>query len=161
MTKWAEIIEKNHDKLMEELQAAFREAVDYRNLQYIVEINEEEEVYTWACIAGSQSMSIDVFNDHACEVARFCFLGMDIEVTEEDFRRHMTEDEQDRVEKEADEEGYYNFMRYIYESRKFSALIETVEQEWLDWYKDEYAYSEAEGKLEQAIQWYSHIEYVC
>ena len=103
MTKWVEIIEKNYDKLLEELQSAFRDAVDYRNLQYITEINEDGEIYTWACIAGNRSMSIDVFNDHACEVARFCFQGMDIEATEEDFRRHMAEEDQDRIEREAEE----------------------------------------------------------
>lgn len=161
MTKWAEIIERNRDKLMEELQAAFRDAVDRRDLTYITEINEEGEIYTWACIAESQNMSISFFEGHSCEVARFCFQSMDIEVTEEDFRRHMTEDEQDRVEKEADEEGYYDFMRYIYESRKFSEIIETVEQEWLNWYKDEYAYSEAEEKLEKAIAWEENILSVC
>lgn len=161
MTKWAEIIEKNHDKLLEELQAAFRDAVDRRDLTYITEINEDGEIYTWACIAGSQNMSISFFEGRSCEVARFCFQGMDTEVTEEDFRRHMTEDEQDRVEREADKEGYYDFMRYIYESRKFSALIETVEQEWLDWYKDEYAYSEAEEKLDKAIAWEENILSIC
>ena len=161
MTKWVEIIEKNRDKLIEELQEAFRDAVDRRDLTYITEINEEGEVYTWACIAGSNNMSISFFEGHSCEVARFCFQGMDTEVTEEDFRRHMTEDEQDRVEMEADKEGYYDFMRYIYESRKFSALIETVEQEWLDWYKDEYAYSEAEEKLDKAIAWEENILSIC
>ena len=65
-----------------------------------------------------------------------------IEATEEDFRRHMTTEEQKDVVWKAEEDGL-SFLNYIYGSGNYRELIDTVEQEWLDWYKDEYAYISA------------------
>lgn len=76
---------------------------------------------------------------------------MNIEVTEEDFRRHMTEEEQTEVEIQAEEENR-TFEGYIYSSGNYEDLIEEVETEWLDWYKDEYAYSEAKRILYEALE---------
>ena len=75
---------------------------------------------------------------------------MDIEVTEEDFRRHMTEEEQNDIAWKAEEEGL-SFLNYIYGSGKYRELIEEVEQEWLDWYKDEYAHASAYDTVEYKI----------
>lgn len=83
-------------------------------------------------------------------VSTFCFQYLDIEVTEDDFRRHMTEEERQEVEWRAEDEGL-SFLNYIYGSGNYRALIDTVEQEWLDWYKDEYAYTAACEAVEYKI----------
>lgn len=142
MFKWSEVIERNREKLIEALESAYKEAVDYRHMQYIVEIYKDGTIRTWACAAGSSSFSADSWRGESTVIATYCFNHMDIEVTEEDFSRHMTEEEQQDVEWRAKEECL-SFLNYIYGSGNYQELIETVEQEWLDWYKDEYAHMSA------------------
>ena len=139
MVKWSEIIEKHKEQLIEALEQAFKEAVDCRYMQFITEIYKDGRIHTWSCAAGSSSYSYDSWNGDSIVVGSFCFQNMDIEVTAEDFRRHMTEEEQNDVEENAEEENL-SFLGYIYGSGNYKELIDTVEQEWLDWYKDEYAY---------------------
>lgn len=142
MCRWSEIVEENKEQLIEALEKTFKDAVDYRHMQYIVEIYKNGTIRTWACAAGSSSFSADSWNGESTVVAMYCFQYMDIGVTEEDFRRHMTAEEQYDTEWRAQEDGL-SFLNYIYGSGNYRALIDTVEQEWLDWYKDEYAYVSA------------------
>lgn len=156
MFRWSEIIEQNKEKLIEILESAYKEAVDNRHMQYIVEIYKNGTIRTWACAAGSSSFSADSWNGESIVVATYCFQNMDIEVTEEDFRRHMTEEERQEVEWRAEDE-VLSFLNYIYSSGNYTELIEKVELEWLDWYKDEYAYTAAcesvEYKIIQESEW--------
>lgn len=142
MFRWSEIIEQNREKLIEELENTYKEAIDNRHMQYITEIYKDGTIRTWACAAGSTSFSADSWKGESIVVATYCFQNMDIEVTEEDFRRHMTEEEQHDTEWRSEEECL-SFLNYIYSSGNHTELIEEVEQEWLDWYKDEYAHMSA------------------
>lgn len=150
MFKWSEVIEQNQGKLIEALESVYKEAVDNRHMQYITEIYKNGIIRTWACAAGSSSFSADSWNGESTVVATYCFQNMDIEVTEEDFRRHMTEEERQDIEWRAKEDGL-SFINYIYSSGNYRALIDTVEQEWLDWYKDEYAHISACDTVEYKI----------
>ena len=142
MIRWSEIMEENKEQLIEVLEKSFKEAVDCRHMQYITEIYQDGTIRTWSCAAVSNSFSHDSFVGKSHEVKRFCFHNMDIEITEEDFRRHMTEEEQKDIEWRSKEECL-SFLNYIYGSGNYRELIDTVEQEWLDWYKDEYAHTVA------------------
>ena len=99
MFKWSEIIEECREQLVEALETAFKEAVDYRHMQFITEIYKDGTIRTWSCSAGSTSFSMDSWNGKSIVVAAFCFQYLDIEVTEDDFRRHMNEEEQKRARK--------------------------------------------------------------
>ena len=160
MIKWAEIIERNKEQLITELENAFKEAVDCRYMQHVVEIYQNGKIRTWACAAGSHSFSFDSWTGESLVVGTFCFQNLDIEVTEEDFRRHMTEEEQKDVAWKAEEDGL-SFLNYIYGSGNYRELIDTVEQEWREWYKDEYAYSEAERILYEALEREEHYLEAC
>ena len=151
MFKWSEIIERNKKRLTEALEEAFKESVDCRYMQFVTEIYQDGTIRTWSCAAGSSSYSYDSWNGDSTVVGSFCFQNMDIEVTAEDFRRHMTEEEQNDVEENAKEENV-SFLGYVYGSGNYIELIDTVEQEWLDWYKDEYAYTEACEAVERNIE---------
>lgn len=142
MFRWSEIMEENKEQLIETLESAYKEAVDCRHMQYIVEIYKNGTIRTWACAAGASSFSADSWNGESTVVATYSFQYMDIEVTEEDFRRHMTAEEQQDVAWRAEEDGL-SFVNYIYNSGNYTELIEEVEQEWLEWYKSEYAYLSA------------------
>ena len=151
MFKWSEIIEECREQLVEALETAFKEAVDYRHMQFITEIYKDGTIRTWSCAAGSSSYSYDSWTGESLVVGTFCFQNLDIEVTAEDFRRHMTEEEQNDVEENAEEENL-SFLGYVYGSGNYIELIDTVEQKWLDWYKDEYAYTEACEAVERNIE---------
>ena len=155
MFKWSEIIEQNKEKLIEELERTFKDAADSRHMEYITEIYQDGTIRTWTDAAGSNSFSSASWNGESILINVFSFQYMDIEVTEEDFRRHMTEKEQRKVELLAKENGI-SFLRYVYGSGHHTELIEIVEQEWLDWYKDEYAYPTAceivENKIKDEVE---------
>ena len=150
--KWSEIMDQNEDKLIEAMDQAFRDAVDCRHMRYTVEIYQDGTIRTWSCAAGSHSFSFDSWTGESLVVGTFCFQNLDIEVTEEDFRQHMTEEEQKKVEMSIEEEGYSSFESYIYNSGSYRDLIEETETEWREWYKDEYAYSEAERMVYETME---------
>lgn len=152
MIRWSEIMEENKEQLIEVLEKSFKEAVDCRYMQHITEIYQDGKIRTWACVAGSNSFSFDSWTGESLAVGTFCFQNLDIEVTEEDFRRHMTEEEQIEAGKEIEEEGYSSFESYIYNSGNYEDLINETETEWREWYKNEYAYSEAERILYEALE---------
>lgn len=157
MFKWSNVIEQNKGQLISALEKAYKAAVDNRHMQYIVEIYKNGTVRTWACAAGSTSFSADSWNGESIVVTTYCFQNMDIEVTEEDFRRHMTEEERQDIEWRSKEECL-SFLNYIYGSGNYRELIDTVEQEWLEWYKDEYAYTAACEAVEYKIIQESELE---
>lgn len=158
MCRWSEIMEENKEQFIEALEHTFKEAVDYRHMQFITEIYQDGTIRTWSCSAGSNSFSHDSFIGKSHEVKRFCFSNMDIEITEEDFRRHMSINEQDEAEILAEENGY-TFIGYILSSGHYGDLIEECENEYIEWYKDEYAYSEAREAVENNIadEWRTEI----
>lgn len=137
--KWSEVMDQNEEKLIGAMEQAFRDAVDCRHMRHIVEIYQDGTIRTWACAAGSNSFSSDSWNGKSKEVSSFCFQYMDVLPSEEDFRNHMTEAEQKKIDEVIDDECM-TFREYIYNSGKYEDLIEEVENEWLGWYKDEYAY---------------------
>ena len=150
MIRWSEIMEENKEQLIEVLEKSFKEAVDCRHMQYITEIYQDGTIRTWECAAGSASYSYDSWKGESLVVGTFCFQNMDIEVTEEDFRRHMPEEERQNAEYRAKEDNL-SFLNYIYGSGNYPELIEEVEQEWAEWYIDEYAYSTACDTVEYKI----------
>ena len=156
MIKWSEIIDKNKEQLITELEKSFKEAVDCRYMQHITEIYQNGKIRTWACVAGSNSFSYDSWQGKSLVVGTFCFQNLEIEVTEEDFRRHMTEEEQTEAETAIEEEGYSSFESYIYNSGRYENLIDGTETEWLEWFKEEYAYSESERILYEALEREEH-----
>ena len=157
MFKWSEILEQNREEVIKALERSFRNAVDCRHMQHITEVYQNGTVRRWACSAGSNSFSSDLWNGKSIEVGRFCFQHLDIETTEEDFRRHMTEDEQNEAEMLAEEDAL-TLEGFLYGSGLYPELIEEVETEWLEWYKDEYAHSEAERTLDNTIMMESNYE---
>ena len=155
MCRWSEIMEENKEQLIEALEQAFKDAVDYRHMQFITEIYQDGTIRTWSCAAVSNSFSHDSFVGKSHEVKRFCFHNMDIEITEEDFRRHMSINEQNEAEMLAEESGD-SFIGCILSSGRYGDLIEECENEYLEWYKDEYALASAEDIL---VRNYEELSY--
>ena len=151
MIRWSDVMEEHKEQLIEALEQTFKEGVDCRYMQYITEIYQDGTIRTWSCAAVSNSFSHDTFVGKSHEVTRFCFANMDIETTEEEFRQHMSIDAQNETEMLAEENGD-TFIGYILSSGRYGNLIEECENEYLEWYKDEYAYTEACEAVERNIE---------
>ena len=63
----------------------------------------------------------------------------------------MSINEQNEAEMLAEESGD-SFIGCILSSGRYGDLIEECENEYLEWYKDEYAYSEAREAVEHNIE---------
>ena len=157
MCRWSEIMEENKEQLIEALEQAFKEAVDYRHMQFITEIYQDGTIRIWSCAAVSNSFSHDSYVGKSHEVKRFCFSNMDIEIAEETIRSHMTEEEILYAQKRA-KDDCLSFMEYIYSSGKYRTIIEDCIEEWKEWYKDEYALASAEDMLEKNYEELSYLE---
>lgn len=157
MFKWSEIIEQNKEQLKEALEEAYRNAVDYQAMEFSVEIYPDGTIRTIQHTAGSTFQSYDSWAGNSYIVGTFCFYNMDIEITEETIRSHMTEKEiLDAQERAKDD--CLSFMEYIYSSGKYRTIIEDCIEEWKEWYKDEYALASAEDVLEKNYEELSYLE---
>ena len=157
MLKWSEIIEQNKEQLKEALEEAYRNAVDYQAMEFSVEIYPDGTIRTTEHTAGSTFQSHDSWAGNSYIVGTFCFYNMDIEITEETIRNHMTEKEiLDAQERAKDD--CLSFMEYIYSSGKYRTIIEDCIKEWKEWYKDEYAFTSAEDVLEKNYEELSYLE---
>ena len=157
MFKWSEIIEQNKEQLKEALEEAYRNAVDYQAMEFSVEIYLDETIRTTEHTAGSTFQSYDSWAGKSHIVGTFCFQNMDIEITEETIRSHMTEKEMLDAQERA-KDDCLSFMEYIYSSGKYRAIIEDCIDEWKEWYKDEYALASAEDVLEKNYEELSYLE---
>ena len=157
MINWTNVIEQNEDHLKEALKRAFCDAVDHLDMKFTVEIYPDGMIRTTEHTAGSTFQSHDSWAGKSHIVGTFCFQNMDIEITEETIRSHMTEgeilDEQERAKDDC-----LSFMEYIYSSGKYRAIIGDCMGEWKEWYKDEYALASAEDVLEKNYEELSYLE---
>lgn len=157
MFKWSEIIERNKEQLIKALEEAYRNAVDYQAMEFSVEIYPDGTVRTTEHAAGSTFQSHDSWAGKSYIVETFCFQNMDIEITEETIRSHMTEEQILDAQKRADNESL-SFMEYIYSSGRYHTIIEDCIEEWKEWYKDEYALASAEDVLVKNYEELSYLE---
>ena len=151
MFKWSEIIEQNENTLKEALQKAFCDALDYRSMEFSVEIYPDGKIRTNEQAAGSNFQSCDSWRGNSLIVGSFCFENLDIEITEEAIKEHLTEQEIKEAQEQAEEEEY-TFLEYIFSAGKYNAIIEDCEEEYITFCKDEYALDESENMLERTLE---------
>lgn len=146
---WLELIENNREKLQEVAEQAFKDAINNRHMRFIVEISQDGEFYSWGDVAGGNTQTVASWKGKSYEVGEFCFQYIDIPITEEDLRRHMTREEQVRAEAEAEECGD-SFQGYI--MSECPDIVEKCEEEYLEGYKTEFAAEEADSLIERCLE---------
>lgn len=154
---WTNVIEQNEEPLKQALKKAFCDAVDYLDMEFMVEIYPDGTIRTTEHTAGSTFQSYDSWAGKSYIVGTFCFQNMDIEITEETIRNHMTEEEILDAQERAKDESL-SFMEYIYSSGRYHTIIGDCEEEWKEWYKDEYALTSAEDTIEKNYEKLSYTE---
>lgn len=157
MFKWSEIIEQNKEQLIKALEEVYRNAVDHLDMEFTVEIYPDGTIRTAEHTAGSTFQSHDSWAGKSHIVGTFCFQNMDIEITEEIIRDHMTEEQILDAQERAKDESL-SFMEYIHSSGRYHTIIDDCIEEWKEWYKDEYALVSAEDVLEKNYEELSYLE---
>lgn len=62
MVNWLELIEEKEDQILAEGEKAYKEAINNPHLRYIVEIDENGDVYSWYDVAGGNSFHVSTFH---------------------------------------------------------------------------------------------------
>lgn len=73
MTNWIELVEKNHDNIIENLEKAYRDALERTDLQFTVTLFEDGTVQTLTETAGSNWSYTAVHEGTAIEIKTYCF----------------------------------------------------------------------------------------
>ena len=153
MANWLELIEAKEDQILAEGEKAYKEAINNPHLRYIVEIDEDGDVYSWYDVAGGNSFHVSTFEGKSKELFEFCFQFLDIEISSDTLENKLIEN---GYKKELEElaqlasENYTSVEVEIINSDN-DALKEVVEEcrkEEIDFMISEYARAESESKLD-------------
>ena len=153
--EWLESIEQNEEKIINKGIEAYKEALENKNLRYIVEISEDGMIIMWYDVTGGNSFHMSTYNGKSLELIHFCMQNwIDDPIPDSD------------IEQKLQERGLYN--RYLKEREsqevedletaeiviinsidtKLQNVLEECRQERKQFYVDEYARTEAENQLE-------------
>lgn len=153
MANWLELIEEKEDQILAEGEKAYKEAINNPHLRYIVEIDEDGDIYSWYDVAGGNSFHISTFEGRSKELFEFCFQLLDIEISSDTLENKLIEK---GYKKELEElaqlasENYTSVEVEIINSDN-DALKEVVEEcrkVEIDFMISEYARAESESKLD-------------
>ena len=72
-TNWYELIEQNHDSIIEKLEKAYRDALERTDLQFTVTLFDDGTVQTQTETAGSNWSYTAVHDGTAIEIKTYCF----------------------------------------------------------------------------------------
>lgn len=73
MVNWLELIEEKEDQILAEGEKAYKEAINNPHLRYIVEIDENGDVYSWYDVAGGNSFHVSTFEGNQKNYLSFVF----------------------------------------------------------------------------------------
>lgn len=160
--KWLELIEKNEEKIIEAGIAAYAEALENTHLRYIVEMNEDGEIYTWYDIAGGNSYHMSTHEGRSIEVLHFCFQNYDCEISEDAIIEKLEEnghaDMIQELQERAEEDGTSVEVEIINEYAELRYIIDECVKEQKNFEVDEYARENATDQVYRVEEYYSQFE---
>ena len=151
--KWLELISEKEEEILAAGEEAYKEAINNTYLQFIVEMDEDGEIYTWYDIAGGNSYHTSIHDGTSIEVLHFCNQYYEPELTDESIENKLKEKGYasmiDELRERAEEDC--TSIECIIMSVDYQELQEVVyecRQDEIDFMVSEYARAEAEYKLE-------------
>ena len=78
MTKWSKVMKNHKESLVQAMALAFCNAVDRRDMQFVVELNSDGEAKIKEYPAGESNISYAVWKGANRIINTFCFQNMDI-----------------------------------------------------------------------------------
>lgn len=152
--EWLKLIEDKEELIIETGIKAYKEAMNNENLRFIVEMNNDGEVYYWYDIASGNTYHMSIYNGTSIELFQFCFQGNDLEISEEEIVEKLNEkgygDKIEKLREEAEEE-YTDIEGIIsskYSNGNLYEILEECREESIEFNISNYAREEAEDKLE-------------
>lgn len=65
---WLELIEKKYDEIINVGEKAYKDALENQHLRFIVEMDENGNVYSWYDVAGGNSFHASTYNGESIEL---------------------------------------------------------------------------------------------
>lgn len=159
--EWLKLIENNKEQIIEIGIKAYEEAMNDKNLRFIIEMNDNGEVYYWGDIAGGNSYHISVHNGSAIELFQFCFQYFDLEITEEMIINKLNEkgyiDKIEKLREEAEEECT-SIECIISNHEELSNVIDECHKEAIEFEISEYAREISKHRLEDMVKNLKELE---
>lgn len=153
MVNWLELIEEKENQILAEGEKAYKEAINNPHLRYIVEIDEDGDVYSWYDVAGGNSFHVSTFEGKSKELFELCFQFLDIEISSDALESKLIEKgykkELEELAQLASENQTSIEVEIINgDNDILKEFVEECRKEEIDFMISEYARSESENKLD-------------
>lgn len=153
MKNWLELIEVKEDQILAEGEKAYKEALNNTNLRFIVEMDEDGNVYSWHDIAGGNSYHMSVHEGTAIELFEFCFQYYEIEIPDDTLESKLIEKGYEKELKNLKFQADENYTSVEIEiingnNNNLKDIVEECRNEEIEFLVSEYARSESESKLD-------------
>lgn len=164
MKNWLELIEAKEDQILAEGEKAYKEALNNTHLRFIVEMDEEGNVYSWHDIAGGNSYHMSVHEGTAIELFEFCFQYYEIEIPDNALESKLIEkgykEELEELKVYAEENGTSVEVEIINGNNdNLKDVVEECRNEEIEFLISEYAHAESESKLDYLKNCLKSYEY--
>lgn len=150
--QWLALIEEKREEILAAGEQAFKNSIDETHLKYTVAMYAYGEIDTWYTLAGQNSFTISSYNGTSIVLMSFCNQDFDVP-SNVDKLCEMASNKGIIVEAlDEDGEDLMPNELYAWFEEEHKELINEYEKEYREFYKEEYAYQEAESKLDRLIE---------
>lgn len=154
--KWLELIEQKKEEILIAGEKAYAESLNNTQLRYIVELNNNGEIYTWYDIAGGNSYHMSTHNGESIEVLHFCNQYYEPEITSGDIKSKLIEKGYENMIEELEErakDDYTSIECVIMNGdyMELTGVVEELREEFTSAMICEYARSDSEDKLDYLV----------
>lgn len=155
MNKWLDLINKKYDEIINVGEKAYRDALENQQLRFIVEMDENGNVYSWYDIAGGNSLHTSTYRGESIELLHFCMRDWENNPTNESVEDKLREkglyslylEERERQ----NAEDVIDTAELVLSNSSNEQLLECLEEcrkDELEFMVDEYARDESMNKLD-------------
>lgn len=154
MNKWLELIEQHEEEIINTGIEVYKEAIENPHLRYIVEMNEDGEVYYWYDIVGGNSFHMSTYQGKSIELIHLCMRDMEFDPTDETVEQKLKAKGlwnlylEERERQDAEDYDGAEIVLCNSSDNKLRKCLEECETEEKQFYIDEWSRDEIESQLE-------------
>lgn len=151
--EWLELISEKREEIIAAGEQAFKDAVDNQHLQYEVILRADGTVDTWYQAQGGNSMLGSCYNNEAITLAVMKIVDLDIVIQTSEYKEELERmgiDLEEEIGEDFEDMADWEITQWIFEN--YPEVDRKLEKEWLEWYKEEYAYQTIDYKLDRCIE---------
>lgn len=154
MNKWLDLINKKYDEIINVGEKAYKDALENQNLRFIVEMDENGNVYSWYDIAGGNSIHMSTYKGESIELLHFCMRGWENNPTNESVEQKLKEKGlyslylEERERQDAEDIDTAELVLSNSSNQQLLECLEECQKDELEFMVDEYARDESMNKLD-------------